>query len=153
MKTEGPIELILVIFFLDFWTHEQSYIFHHFREKWSMRSIKAIFLKLTFSLKTPQHSSMWFFFENLTDTYFDLQRYVDFNISNWRGMRFYQSDWSEIYKLSIKQPRSLYICFDNLKNAAKNFLRFPEILIFIMGEVCASTKAIDVKFTGCLWNT
>ena len=82
-------------------------------------------------------------------TFWIIQRYVDFNLSFGRGMRFYRSDRSKILQKCINyynQPWSKII-----KTSIKNLLRYLDICSSVdfnhsFGQGMRSIEEIDLIF-------
>ena len=116
---------------------------------------KDFFLKFT-SLSIKHYNST---LRTRSIILWDLQSYVNFNQSFVRGMLFHQSDWSKIssIKMYVKyhSPSSCEI----LNKSIETFLGYSEKSWFYVdfnhfsGEVCSSTKAIDLFFTKSVWIT
>ena len=82
----------------------------------------------------------------------DLQSYVNFNQSFVRGMLFHQSDWSKIYSIKMYVKYHSPSSCEILNKSIETFLGYSEKSWFYVdfnhfsGEVCSSTKAIDLFF-------
>ena len=63
---------------------------------WGMRFIILIFLKIRHCLLNDKTQCFVKFLGICPITFKVIWRYVNFNLSFWRGMRFYQSDWTKI---------------------------------------------------------
>ena len=93
-----------------------------------MRSIIPIFLKFKHYLLNDKTQCFVKFWGIRPITFLVTRRYVNFNLSFGRGMRFYHCDWIKIYQKCVNYH--IAPLYEILNDIIENFWRYSEISWF-----------------------